>query len=240
MAIHAWDAYLSDEERSVLAKWPLHRIGFGKSSALILVDLYRAVFGAKPEPLKEAVKTWPYSCGLAGWNSIPHISRLLAASRQARIPIIHLTGLYPEDSGIAEWQNRKAGASDKKLDLRNPNKSRYEIISELRPRRHESFMRKSAPSAFWGTPLVAHLNSLAVDTVIVAGETTSGCVRATVVDARTYSYRVIVPEECVFDRIEASHAMSLFDMNQKYADVLPVSEVLRFLGSSGKNAVRRN
>ena len=87
-------------------------------------------------------------------------------------------------------------------------------------------LRKTAPSAFWGTPLAGHLTSLGVDTLIVAGESTSGCVRASVVEAAAHRYRVQVVEECVFDRHEATHAMNLFDLHQKYADVIPIEQAL--------------
>ena len=90
-------------------------------------------------------------------------------------------------------------------------------------------LRKSSPSAFWGTPLAGHLTYHNVDTIITCGETTSGCVRASVVDGCTERYRMIVVEECVFDRHEAAHAINLFDMHQKYADVLPLGEVLEYL-----------
>jgi maleamate amidohydrolase len=90
-------------------------------------------------------------------------------------------------------------------------------------------LRKSSPSAFWGTPLVGHLNYLGVETIITCGEGTSGCVRASVVDGCTHRYRMMVVEECVIDRHEATHAINLFDMNQKYADVLPLAEVLEYL-----------
>ena len=89
-------------------------------------------------------------------------------------------------------------------------------------------MRKSSPSAFWGTPLAGHLNYLGVDTLITCGESTSGCVRASVVDGCTYRYRMIVVEEGVFDRHEATHAINLFDMHQKYADVVSLAEVLEY------------
>ena len=92
-------------------------------------------------------------------------------------------------------------------------------------------LRKTAPSAFWGTPLAAHLNFLGVDTLFIAGESTSGCVRASVVEAVSYRYRVQVVEECVFDRHEATHAMNLFDLHQKYADVIPLKEALVALKS---------
>ena len=97
----------------------------------------------------------------------------------------------------------------------------------------ELVMRKDSPSAFWGTPLMGHLNYHNVDTIIACGETTSGCVRASVLDGCTNRYRMIVVEECVFDRHEAAHAINLFDMHQKYADVLPLAEVLEYLGEVG-------
>jgi len=74
-----------------------------------------------------------------------------------------------------------------------------------------------------------HLTALRIDSLIVAGESTSGCVRAAVVDARTNRFKVVVAEECVFDRHEACHAINLFDMHQKYADVLPLAEILEHL-----------
>ena len=105
----------------------------------------------------------------------------------------------------------------------------YDIIPEVAPIEGEVFLKKTSPSAFWGTPVVGHLNALGVDTIIVAGESTSGCVRASVVDACTNRYKVVVAEECVFDRHEAPHAINLFDMNQKYADVMAVDEVINWM-----------
>ena len=94
-------------------------------------------------------------------------------------------------------------------------------------------MRKDSPRAFWGTPLIGHLTAHNVDTIIAVGETTSGCVRASVLDGCTNRFRMIVVEEGVFDRHEAAHAINLFDMNQKYADVLPLADVLEYLGEVG-------
>jgi len=95
----------------------------------------------------------------------------------------------------------------------------------------EAVLKKVAPSSFWGTPLAAHLNYNDVDTVIAVGESTSGCLRATVVEGTSHRFRMIVAEECSFDRHESAHAMNLFDMNQKYADVLPLAEVVEYLRS---------
>ena len=136
-----------------------------------------------------------------------------------------------DQSGLKGWSARRepphpAQLSPEALDRR---KRRWDIIEEVAPLAGEVVLRKSSPSAFWGTPLIGHLNYLGVDTIITCGESTSGCVRASVVDGCTYRYRMIVVEECVFDRHEAAHAINLFDMNQKYADVLPLADVLDYL-----------
>jgi nicotinamidase-related amidase len=88
---------------------------------------------------------------------------------------------------------------------------------------------KRKPSAFFGTLFMSHLNFLDVDTLIMTGCTTSGCLRATTVDAYSYNFKVVIPEETAFDRFECSHAVNLFDLNCKYADVAPASEVEAYL-----------
>jgi maleamate amidohydrolase len=231
MPERVWDRFLTEQDRSHLAMHAPRRIGFGTNPALLLIDLYRWVFGDKPEPLLEAVKTWPGSCGLAGWQAIPHLQALLQAAREAQIPIVHMTGL--DHSGVEGWTvwRDTTPSADLSPDARNRQKRRWNIIEEVAPLPGEAVLRKSSPSAFWGTPLMGHLNYLGVDTLITGGESTSGCVRASVVDGCTYRYRMIVVEECVFDRHEAAHAINLFDMNQKYADVVSLKEVLAYLAT---------
>ena len=231
MTERVWDRFLTEQDRAHLAMRGPLQVGFGKKLALLLVDLYRWVFGDKPEPILESMKTWPGSCGLAGWNALPHIQQLLCRSREVGIPIIHITGL--DGAGVEYWSFRReaekpAGMSP---EARDRHKRRFDIVDEVRPLAGEAVLRKSSPSAFWGTPLIGHLNYLDVDTVVTCGESTSGCVRASVVDGCTHRFRMIVVEECVFDRHEAAHAINLFDMNQKYADVLPLAEVVEYMHS---------
>ena len=228
MSERVWDPFLTEQDRDHLAMSEHRRIGFGDKPALLLIDLYRWVFGDEPEPLLEGIKRWPGYCGPAAWNAIPHIQTLLKSARDAGIPIVHMTGL--DDSGVEGWSARRLPQpADPSAEARDRRKRRYDIIDEVAPFPGEAVLRKSSPSAFWGTPLVGHLNSLGVDTIIACGESTSGCVRASVVDGCTYRYRMTVVEECVFDRHQATHAINLFDMNQKYADVLPLAEVLEYL-----------
>ena len=87
-------------------------------------------------------------------------------------------------------------------------------------------IRKERASAFHSTPLIAHLTRLGISSLIVCGESTSGCVRASVVDAYSYGYHVTVAEECVFDRSQLTHKMNLFDMHHKYADVMHTDEIV--------------
>ncbi len=223
-----WDRFLTEQDR-VHNKMAGHRrVGFGNRPALLLIDLYRWVFGDRPEPLLESVKTWPGSCGMTGWEALPHLQTLLEKARKTGIPIVHVTGLGRE-SGITGWNRTSAPPAVATPEILDRQARQFDIVDPLKPLPGEAYLRKSSPSAFWGTPLMGHLKGLDVDTIITCGESTSGCVRASVVDGCTYRFRVIVVEECVFDRTEASHAINLFDMNEKYADVLPLREVLQYL-----------
>ena len=231
MSERIWDRFLTESDKQHLARSRDRRVGFGKKPALVLVDLYRAVFGDKPEPLLDAIKTWPSSCGMAGWDSLPNIQHLLQAARATKIPVVHITML--SDSGMMSWfdaAHRDSVAQPARDEASQDRQRRSsDIVDEVKPLSGEVVLRKTAPSAFWGTPLAAHLNLHGIDTLIIAGEATSGCVRATVVDAASYRYRVQVVEECCFDRHETTHALNLFDMHQKYADVIPLAEALEQL-----------
>jgi nicotinamidase-related amidase len=171
---------------------------------------------------------WPQAVGLSGWAALERIRELFAAARAAEVPIIHITGLGEEDSGMPPWAARRGVRATVPDDAAAADRQRrrHDIVEQTAPLPGEVLLRKTGPSAFFGTPLMAHLTAEGIDTLIVCGESTSGCVRASVVDARAYRLHVIVVEECVYDRHEASHAINLFDMDQKYADVLPLSEVI--------------
>ena len=226
MAERVWDQFLTEQDAAHVTMAPAVKKGGGSRPALLLVDLYRNVFGDHPEPLLEAIKTWPASCGLAGWTALPHIQRLLGEARTLGIPVIHVTGL----EGMPGWRDTTPrGSAADAPEAVERRLRRYDIVDELAPIGSEVVLRKTAPSAFGGTPILGLLNGLGVDTLVVAGESTSGCVRATVVDGKAYRYRMLVAEECVFDRHAAAHAINLFDMDQKYADVVPLDEVLAYL-----------
>jgi maleamate amidohydrolase len=239
----AWDRYMTDADKEHLKVWRDRRVGVGKKPALLLIDFYRAVFGDKPEPILDAVKKWPSSCGMAGWNALPHAQRLLGSARDAGIPVIHITLLA--DAGISGWSEAthrdavSARSSSDDADALDRKRRGYDIIDEMAPIPGEVVLRKSAPSAFWGTPLVGHLTFLGIDTIFVAGESTSGCVRASVVEGAANRYRMQVVEECVFDRHEAPHALNLFDMHSKYADVISLDDALSYLAHHRRDERRK-
>ena len=112
----------------------------------------------------------------------------------------------------------------------------YQIVEEIGPWKDDIVIPKNYPSSFFATPLASKLNGAGIDTLFIAGCTTSGCVRATAVDAYSLNYKVVIPHECVFDRSPVSHAVNLFDLASKYADVVTVQEAIDMVppGREGK------
>lgn len=201
-------------------------MGLGSRPALLIVDTNINFVGANPEPILESIEQWPFSCGQAGWDATEAIARVQDAARNAEIPLIYTTGTPRGllSIGPGRWVHK---TSDKisPSDLEKGN----EIVATIAPLEGETVIRKEKPSAFFGTPLAAMLVDHKIDTVLVCGGTTSGCVRATVVDAFSYNYRVGIVEEGTFDRSELSHKVSLFDLHQKYADVVSEKAAVAYL-----------
>jgi nicotinamidase-related amidase len=224
--MYGWENYLSERDKKHDEHWGKKELfGFGRKPALLLIDIYYSVLGLNREPIFESMKTWPSSTGLEGWAAVDKTAELLAVARANGIPVVHIKGL---ESGIAPWVHRKGRRAEMSEELRLKGN---EIVEEVKPLPGEVVIEKTAPSGFQGTPLMFHLNALGVDTLICCGETTSGCVRATVVDGATSRFRMGVVAECVFDRTEASHFMNLYDMHQKYADVVTVDMAKEYLAT---------
>jgi maleamate amidohydrolase len=229
--MRVWDTFLTEEDKKAYAATGYGaRGGFGKRPAVIVVDVNYAFVGDKDEPILESIKRWRNSCGSVGWQAIPHIRALLAAARSSRIPVFFSTGKdrRPDgfDSGAWAFKNRR---NDEDLKPVVTGVRGNDVVKEIAPEPHEFLIEKLKPSVFYGTPLIGYLVELGVDTLLVCGTTTSGCVRATVLDAFNNNYHISVVEECTFDRFESSHAINLFDMNAKYADVIGVDEAADYL-----------
>lgn len=227
---NVWDDVLPEEDRQVFeaAGWGKD-VGFGEKPVLLVVDVIYNFVGDVPEPILESIKRWRYSCGERGWEGVKHLERLIAAAREKQIPIVY-TGMdrRPDgfDQGAWNWKSYRSGeASDVKGSLGN------EIVKEIAPEPQDIYFVKDKPSAFHGTHLLDYLIYLGADTVITTGTTTSGCVRASAVDATQYNYRSIVPEECVWDRSMISHKVNLLDIQMKYGDVKTTGDVIEYFRS---------
>jgi nicotinamidase-related amidase len=189
-------------------------IGFGRSPALVVIDYQRA-FTDPAMPL-----------GANLGRELQATKRLLTASRRARIPI-YFTVVYYDEEGFADagiWLSKSAGQSSLKAGT-----AAVEIDARVRPRPEEAVILKKYASAFFGTDLISRLTARRVDTVILAGCTTSGCVRATTVDALQNGFRPMVVREAVGDRMKPAHEQSLFDMQIKYADIVTLEETVEYL-----------
>ncbi len=225
--MHAWDRFLTEQDREVFALGGYGcRYGFGARPALLIIDVTYGFVGDQPAPILESVKQWRHSCGQVGWDAIESIQAILAAARAKQVPVIYTHEEYRTDltdRGVWGQKNSRTGEGTDAEGHQG-----VQIVSQVAPAPGDLHVYKKNASAFFGTNLASLLIGLGVDTLVVTGCTTSGCVRATVVDGQSYNFRMIVPEEAVFDRGEASHAMSLWDMNAKYADVVPVAETLEY------------
>src|SRR4051812_43127502 len=132
---------------------------------------------------------------------------------------------------VAEETFDRGRLADKVPALMTVARRGYDFVAEIAPDGSDVLLPKKHPSAFFGTPLASYLIERAVDTLVVTGCTTSGCVRGSVVDAFAYNFRVLVPHDAVYDRSQVSHAVNLFDMSEKYADVMSTDEALAALKS---------
>ena len=183
-----------------------------------MIDVQYRSMGETSMPIRQAIDVMSTSCGEYGWRAVPHIARLLEVFRELRAPV-----LYPY---VAPKSEHNRGQFESKVPgVMNVPRQGYDFVAEVKPRPEDIKIPKFQASAFHGTALTSYLVGLGVDTLVVTGCTTSGCVRATVVDACALNFKVVVPQDAVYDRSQVSHAVNLFDMASKYADVMPTDEL---------------
>jgi nicotinamidase-related amidase len=229
MTERVWDKFLTDRDKAVFAAGGFGATAdLGKRPALLVIDVSWAFCGDKPEPILDSIKRWRASCGAESWTAVDHIKSLIDKAHTRGLPVIYTTAEYRDDNwdaGSWRWKNRR---QDEDIVRPNTELDGNEIVAPIAPGPRDIVVRKKKPSGFFGTDLASYLTLLGCDSVVVTGTTTSGCVRATVVDAFSLNYRVVLAEEGCFDRSEASHAISLCDMHAKYADVMKVQDVLAY------------
>lgn len=194
--------------------------GPGRSAALLIVDVTLGFMGSKGQSLEESQREYPTGTGDMGWKALPRIRTLLQLFRDRGLPVIFTkmdTGLAGQ-LGNATMRPLSFGPDD--------DEERFgRFPEEIEPVPGEYVLAKTKASSFFQTPLSAYLTRRGVDTVVLCGVGTSGCVRATAVDSFSHGYSTFVVHDCCFDRSSFAHATNLFDMNGRYASVVGVADV---------------
>lgn len=211
---HCWKDVVDRATLDLYASY--HReIFVGRNPAILAIDLYRKAYLGGNKPVTEVNKEFDGSCGENAWKALPPTQTLFAAARRAGVPIVYTTR-HADTAGVHSTNRRKRAETE---DV-------YGIQPELAPEPGELVVYKERASAFFGTPLITHLRKLGAESLIICGESTSGCVRASTVDAYSFGFHNTLVEECTYDRSMLSHKVNLFDLHHKYADVMHVEDVV--------------
>jgi len=226
--MHIWDDILTSADREVIRSGGYGKPrGLGERPALLIIDPQYNYAGAD-RPILEQIKEWPSGVGESAWRAIDRLKPLIEAFRKKKRPIIYTR------------QVQKVVAFDGFAAKTVRDSSRYlegaggtSIVDEIAPQERDLVIEKSYASAFYGTSLLSVLIKLKVDTLIVAGGTTGGCVRATCVDAVSRNFDVAVAGDCVYDRISVSHKVALLDLWMKYCDLISALEAVRYVHALG-------
>lgn len=220
-----WDDVLTDVDRIVIEKGGYGKSrGLGKKPLLLIVDPQYNYIGAD-KPIEEQLDEWPSGAGEAGWAGVRKIQQLKAAAKAAGVPVFYSRNVQKQTLAFDGFGMKTNRDQTKYMDGR----PEAQIVKELEPDEDDLVIDKAYASVFYGTPLQSYLVKLGIDTLIIVGGSTSGCCRATAVDAVTRNYHVAMVEDCLFDRISISHKAALLDMWMKYCDVVNLEQTLAYL-----------
>jgi nicotinamidase-related amidase len=213
-----WMKVIPAEELATYSKAGFSGAGTpGARTALIVVDVTYGFTGSPGLTLEQAIKEYPTACGPASWTAMPRIARLVELFRSLHLPIV-FTRSSADDVPFAG----KATKGKRNLVV----EPRFnEFPDAVKPRAGEWVLEKTKASCFFMTPLPIYLVKEKIDTLVLCGVSTSGCVRASTVDACSHGFNTFVVDDCCFDRSAFAHAANLFDMNAKYATVLSLEEL---------------
>jgi maleamate amidohydrolase len=208
----SWKTVVPERDRQILERADMGKQeAWGLRPALLIVDVVRSFTGTKPQAVLEAIKEYTTSCGDSAWDTLPRMRAVLDAARAARIPVVFTKG-DPDYKAFC-------GGSVKNED---PERARRlhstPIADEIAPLDSEFVIRKTKASAFFETPLTIYLVKNGIDSLIVMGTSTSGCVRATAVDGQSHGYPVFVVSD-----------VTLYDLSTKYATIVNVASTIGYL-----------
>jgi len=214
-SMSVWDDILTPTDREVIRRGGYGKPrGLGERPALLLIDPQYNYAGAD-KPILDQIQEWPSGVGESAWRAVERLKSLIQAFREKKRPVLY-TRQIQKNIAFDGFAAKAVRSSSQYLE----GSKGTSIVEDIAPREGDLVIDKSYASAFYGTPLLSILIKLRVDTLIVAGGTTGGCVRATCVDAVSRNFDVAVVEDCVFDRISASHKVALLDLWMKYCDVI--------------------
>ncbi len=225
-----WDDLLSETDHKVIENAGYGKArGLGDSPLLTVIDCQNNYIGAD-EPILDQQDRWPAGGGADAWAAVRVAKALLDEARGAEVPVLYTRNVQKRTVRFDSFAGKSTW--DKAATLDGTEGS--QIVTEIAPHDDDLVLDKSYASAFFGTPLLTYLVGLGIDTLVIAGVSTSGCVRATAVDGVTRGFKVAVVADAVADRIVASHKVALLDMWMKYTDVIDSDTALTYLRSAGK------
>lgn len=216
---HVWEDVVTEPTRVIYSAYK-RQLGIGAKPAVVAIDLYNMVFAGGDRPPHELQNQHPSSCGKYAYAAIAPIKKVFAQARALDIPVIHIT--LPAQGRVLTATNRQSLSADQQA---------RDFYPGLGPVGTEMVIEKERASAFYGTQLVAELVSQGINTVVVVGESTSGCVRASVVDGYSNGFHMVTVENGVFDRSWLNHQVNLFDLHHKYADGLDADIVVQLFAA---------
>lgn len=222
-----WEDSLSPVDRLVIEKGGYgQKRGFGQKPALVIIDVQHNYVGENV-PIEAQLDRWPSGGGENAYAAIEKIKLLRQAAADAGIPVIFTRNVQKKTIAFDSFATKAKRDNSKYIDGRPET----QIIAELAPGDNDLIVDKSYASVFFGTPFISYLIKLGVDTLILVGGSSSGCVRATAVDAVTHNYNVGVVADAVYDRIQLSHKAALLDLWMKYCDVPSTDETVDYFNS---------
>jgi maleamate amidohydrolase len=212
-----WEKIIPEQDRSIYEKAQFgSKSAWGKKPCLLIVDVMWSFVGSKPMDVMQAIEEYPTACGKVGWEAMEQIQKALVMFRELGLPVVHVRSDMNSASLFRATMRKGALPVDGKA---------YEIPEQVSPTEGEPVIIKTRASAFFRTPLDVLLRKADVDTVIIAGSTTSGCIRATSIDCHSSGFYTFLLEDGCFDRSPFSHCVSLYELNMKYATVINVEEL---------------
>jgi len=225
-----WDDLLTDVDQLVIQKGGYGKSrGLGSKPLLMIIDVQYNYVG-DDVPIEEQLDKWPSGGGSTAWTAIRNIIRIKTAAEEAGIPVFQSRNVQKKTLAFDSFGTKTNRDQTKYLDGRPET----QIIDELAPGPDDMVIDKAYASVFYGTPFQSYLVKLGIDTIIIVGGSTSGCCRATAVDAVTRNYNTAMIEDAIYDRIQLSHKAALLDCWMKYCDVINTEQILEYMSSTNK------